>query len=364
MTTATKRIFNFSPGPAVLPLPVLEEAQRDLLSLPGLGMSILEISHRSKPFEDVLARTIEDLRALLGIPANYRILFLQGGASLQFSMVPMNFMKPNGRADYILTGAWSKKAAKEARRVGQVNIAATTEGEGFARIPRQDELKLDPSADYVHFTSNNTIFGTEWKTEPEVGIVPLMCDASSDIMSRPLNVNKYALIYAGAQKNIGPAGVTLVILREDLLERCDPSQHTMLNYKTHADGNSLYNTPPVFAIYMIGLVCKHLRENGGLLAAHERNEKKAGILYNAIDASGFYRGTAEKNSRSLMNVTFRLPSEDLEKKLVSEATAAGFNGLKGHRDVGGLRASLYNAFPLEGVEALIMFMRDFEKKNG
>jgi phosphoserine aminotransferase len=364
MTIATRRIYNFSAGPAVLPVPVLEEVQRDLLALPGVGMSVLEISHRSKTFDAILAQAIDDIRSLLGVPANYKILFLQGGASLQFSMVPMNFMKPAGKADYILTGAWSKKAAKEARRVGTVNVAATTESENFTRIPRQDELQLDIGADYVHFTSNNTIFGTEWKTEPSVTHVPLVCDASSDIMARPLDISKYALIYAGAQKNIGPSGVTMVILREDLLERCDPNQHTMLSYKTQADANSLYNTPPVFGIYMIGLVGKFLRQNGGLEAMQKLNEKKAGLLYEAIDSTEFYRGTAQKESRSLMNVTFRLPSEELEKKFISEATAAGFDGLKGHRDVGGLRASIYNAFPIEGVEALVAFMREFENKNG
>ena len=364
-TTATKRIFNFSAGPAVLPVPVLEEVQRDMLSLPGVGMSVLEISHRSKTFDAIHAKAIEDLRTLLNIPSNYHVLFLQGGASLQFSMVPMNLMKPNGKADYIITGAWSKKAMKEAKRIGTCNVVASTESENFTRIPTQAELKLDASADYVHFTSNNTIFGTEWKTEPEVGNVPLICDASSDIMARPLDITKYGLIYAGAQKNIGPSGVTLVIMRDDLLARCDPAQATMLNYKTHADNNSLYNTPPVFGIYMIGLVGKYLLANGGLDAMQALNEKKAGILYNAIDNSGgYYRGTAKTDSRSLMNVTFRLPSEELEKKFNSEATAAGFDGLKGHRDVGGMRASIYNAFPLEGVEALVGFMADFQKKNG
>ncbi len=362
MTTAVKRIFNFSAGPAVLPLPVLEEVQRDLLALPGVGMSILEISHRSKPFDAIHARCIDDLRALLRIPTNYRILFLQGGASLQFSMIPMNFMKPAGKADYIVTGVWSKKAVKEAKRVGTVQIAATTEADRFSRIPVQSELVLDPGADYVHFTSNNTIYGTEWAVEPQVGNVPLICDASSDIMSRPLDISKYAAIYAGAQKNIGPSGVTLVILREDLLDRCDPALATMLNYKTHADASSLYNTPSVFGIYMIGLVAKYLRENGGIEAMQQLNERKARLLYDAIDQSTFYRGTAQKDSRSLMNVTFRLPDEALEKRFVTEATAAGFDGLKGHRDVGGLRASIYNAFPIEGVEALLTFMRDFEHR--
>lgn len=364
MTTATKRIYNFSAGPAVLPVPVLEEAQAELLALPGVGMSVLEISHRSKTFEGILNKAIEDLRALLDIPSNYQVLFLQGGASLQFSMVPMNLMKPNGKADYIISGAWSQKAMKEAKRVGKANVAASTESENFTRVPTQAELVLDPEADYVHFTSNNTIFGTQWKEEPVVGDVPLICDASSDILCRPLDMKKYGMIYAGAQKNIGPSGVTLVIMRDDLLARCDSSLHTMLNYSIHAKNNSLYNTPPSFSIYIVGLVTKYLRAQGGLQAMHEHNLAKAKVLYDAIDATGFYRGTAQVDSRSLMNVTFRLPSEDLEKKFIAEATAAGFDGLKGHRDVGGCRASIYNAFPREGVDALVAFMREFEKNNG
>jgi phosphoserine aminotransferase len=363
-STATQRIFNFSAGPAVLPLPVLEEVQRDLISLPGVGMSVLEISHRSKTFDKIHEAAIADLRSLMGIPEGYKVLFLQGGASLQFSMIPLNFMKPAGKADYIITGAWSKKAAKEAKRCGTVQIAASTESDSFTRIPTQAELTLDPGADYVHFTSNNTIFGTEWHEEPEVGTVPLICDASSDVMSRPVDIEKYACIYAGAQKNIGPSGVTLVIVRDDMLERCDPNQHTMLSFKTHADNNSLYNTPPVFGIYMIGLVAKYLLSEGGLWTMKAINQKKAETLYDAIDASnGYYRGTAAADSRSLMNVTFRLPSEELEKKFNAEATAAGFDGLKGHRDVGGMRASIYNAFPVEGVEALVAFMDRFQKAN-
>ncbi len=360
-----KRIYNFAAGPAILPEPVLKEAQEQLWALPGIGMSILEISHRSKVFDKIIAEAKEGLKSLLGINDNYELLFLQGGASLQFSMIPLNLMVKNKKADYIVTGSWSKKAVKEAKRVGTVNIAASTEEGNFKRIPKQEELKLDPQADYVHFTSNNTIFGTEWHKEPEVGNVPLVCDASSDMLHKKIDVNKYALIYAGAQKNMGPSGVTFIILRKDMLERSSDSLHTMLNYKTHAENNSLYNTPNVFGIYIINLVCKWLKGLGGLDGMYKINKEKADILYKCIDESGgFYKGHADKDSRSLMNITFNLATEDLEKKLVSEATAAGFDGLKGHRSVGGLRASIYNAFPKKGVEDLVSFMKNFQKKNG
>lgn len=360
----TNRVYNFNPGPAVLPEPVLEEVQENLMSLPGVGMSVLEISHRSATFESILNETIQDLRRLANIPDNYKILFLGGGASLQFSMVALNLMPPKNKADYIVTGSWSKKAVKEAKRVGEVNIAATTEGENFKRIPKQEELKLASDVSYVHYTSNNTIYGTEWHYIPDVGNVPLVCDASSDIFSRPIDVSKFALIYAGAQKNLGPAGVTLVIIREDLLERSQDSLHTMLNYKIHAENNSLYNTPPVFGIYIIGLVAKWLISLGGLEAIAKINEEKAKLIYDCIDnSSEFYRGHAEKDSRSKMNVVFRLPSEELEKQFVKEATERGLVGLKGHRSVGGLRASIYNAFPLEGVKALVEFMREFKSKH-
>jgi phosphoserine aminotransferase len=357
-------VFNFSAGPAVLPVEVLEQAQRDLLSLPGVGMSILEISHRSPTFEGILADCEADLRTLGGIPKDYRVLFLQGGASLQFSMVPMNLLPANGSADYIVTGSWSQKAVKEAKRVGNVKIAATTEGENFTRVPRQDELKLDPGAAYVHYTTNNTIFGTEFHYVPEVGNVPLVTDASSDIFSRPIDVSRFALIYAGAQKNLAPAGVTLAIVRGDMLERTPSSLPTMLQYGVHAENASMYNTPPVFTIYVMRLVLAWLLKQGGLEAIDRQNARKAEKLYAEIDRTGFYRGHAQKDSRSRMNVTFRLPSEDLEKRFAKEATGAGLDGLKGHRSVGGMRASIYNAFPEAGVETLVQFMQDFEKKNG
>lgn len=360
-----KRIYNFAAGPAVMPEEVLKEAQENLMALPGVGMSILEISHRSKTFDKIIGEAKADLKELMGLNDNYNLLFLQGGASLQFSMVPMNLMPPINKADYIVTGSWSKKAVKEAKRVGTVNIAATAEEGNFKRIPKQNELKLDPGAAYVHFTSNNTIFGTEFHYEPETGNVPLVCDASSDIFSRKISFNKYALIYAGAQKNMGPAGVTFVILRKDMVERSQDTLHTMLNYKTHVENDSLYNTPTVFGIYLIGLVAKWLKKNGGLDAMYKINKEKADLLYKCIDESGgYYKGHAEKDARSLMNITFNLNSEELEKKLVDEATKAGFSGLKGHRSVGGLRASIYNAFPKKGVEDLVGFMKDFQKKNG
>ena len=364
MATTTHRIFNFSAGPAILPVPVLEEAQRDLVSLPGVGMSVLEISHRSKTFEGIMAKTEQDLRALGNVPANYKVLFLQGGASMQFSMVPLNLLTEGSTADYIVTGGWAQKAVKEAKRVGTVNIAASTESENFARIPRQDELKLTPGAAYVHITTNNTLFGTEWAAEPSVGDVPLVADTSSDMFSRPIDVARYGLIYAGAQKNLGPSGVTLVIIREDLLARSSKSLHTMLNYAVHAENGSMYNTPPCFGIYLMGLVMKWALSQGGLDAIGKHNERKAAKLYAEIDRSGFYRGTADKASRSRMNITFRLPNEELEARFVKESTAAGLDGLKGHRSVGGMRASIYNAFPEEGVNALVQFMQEFEKKNG
>ena len=362
--TTVHRIFNFAAGPAVLPVPVLEEIQRDLLSLPDVGMSILEISHRSATFESILDRAEADIRTLAGIPSNYRVLFLQGGASLQFSMVPMNLLTPGATADYIDSGSWAEKAYKEAKKVGGANIAASTKAENYSRVPSQKELKLTPGAAYVHMTSNNTIEGTEFRQLPDVGDAPLVSDTSSDMFSRPIDVGRHALIYSGAQKNMGPAGVTVVIVREDLLPRSQKSLPTMLNYAVHAENKSLYNTPPAFAVYALGLVMRWLLGQGGLPAIAKVNERKAAKLYAEIDRTGYYRGTAHKDSRSLMNVTFRLGTEELEKKFVKEATAAGLDGLKGHRSVGGMRASIYNAFPEAGVEALVEFMREFERRNG
>jgi phosphoserine aminotransferase len=360
----TERIYNFSSGPAVLPLPVLEHVQRDLVALPGVGMSVMEISHRSSTFEEIIGKAEADIRLLAGIPEGYRVLFLQGGATLQFSMVPMNLLTEGRTADYIMTGTWADKAVKEAKRVGSVHETGSTADTGFNRIPTDAEIELTPGAAYVHMTSNNTIEGTEWHRLPDVGDAPLVSDASSDIFSRPIDLGSYGLVYAGAQKNLGPSGVTLVIIREDLLARSSKSLHTMLNYAVHAENGSLYNTPPAFGVYVLGLVVGWLLGMGGLPAIAAVNERKAGKLYAELDRTGFWRPTAERASRSLMNVTFRLGTEDLEKAFITESTAAGFDGLKGHRSVGGMRASIYNAFPEAGVDDLVAFMREFERRNG
>ena len=361
---ATHRIFNFSAGPAVLPLPVLEEAQRDLVALPGVGMSVTEISHRSKTFEGLLSRAIDDIRELSGLPSNYRVLLLQGGASLQFSMVPMNLLGPGQTADYIDTGTWADKAIVEARKVGAVNVTGSTRATGYNRIPAASEIVLTPGAAFVHLTTNNTIEGTQWKSLPDAGDRPLIADASSDIFSGPIDFSRFGIVYAGAQKNLGPSGLTVVVVREDLLSRSSSSLPTMMNYKVLAENNSLYNTPNTFGVYILGLTMKWLTSMGGLTGIAAINARKAAMLYTEIDRTGFYRGTAEKDSRSVMNVTFRLPSEELEKRFDKEATAAGLDGLKGHRSVGGMRASIYNAFPEGGVTALVEFMREFERTRG
>jgi phosphoserine aminotransferase len=360
----TDRIYNFSSGPAVMPLAVLEHVQRDLVALPGVGMSVMEISHRSATFEAILAKAEADIRRLASVPDGYRILFLQGGASLQFSMVPLNLLTEGRPADYLMTGTWADKAAGEARKVGTVHETGSTAADGYGRIPTDAECVLTPGAAYVHMTSNNTIEGTEWHRLPQAGAVPLVCDASSDIFSGPIEITRYGLIYAGAQKNLGPSGVTLVIVRDDLLARSSKSLPTMLNYAVQAENGSLYNTPPAFGIYVLGLVVEWLLELGGLPAIDAINERKAGRLYAELDRTGFWRPTTQADSRSLMNVTFRLASEELEKAFVKESTAAGFDGLKGHRSVGGMRASIYNAFPEAGIDRLIDFMREFERRNG
>ena len=363
-----ERVFNFSAGPAVLPEPVLEEAQRDLVCLPEDGMSVLELSHRSTTVAEIIERATTNIRALAGIPDAYHVLFLQGGASQQFAMVPLNLLPANAVADYVLTGVWSKKALAEARRFGATRVAGSTESDGFSRIPTRDELDVSDTAAYVHVTSNNTICGTQWRTLPESGGAPLVVDASSDIFSRPLEIARghLGLVYAGAQKNFGPAGVTVVIVRDDLMRRGSSAAAvpTMLRYTTYGDSGSLYNTPPVFSIYVVGLVLDWLIANGGLTAMAARNERKAQRLYAAIDRSAFYQGTAAPESRSLMNATFRLPSVDLEARFLTEATRSGLDGLKGHRSVGGLRASIYNAFPEAGVDALVSFMAEFERAHG
>ncbi|MDD4600153.1 Phosphoserine aminotransferase [bioreactor metagenome] len=358
------RIFNFSAGPAVLPLAVLQEAQQELLNYQNTGMSVLEMSHRSKPYEAINTEAEANMKELLGLGDDYRVLFIQGGASTQFAMIPMNFLTPDRTADYILTGAWSEKAQKEAKLYGKTHVAATTADGNYKRIPGFDEIKLSDNPAYVHITSNNTIFGTQWQNLPAFDNIPLIADMSSDMLSRPFNAKDFAMIYAGAQKNLGPAGVTVVVIRKDLLENNPKTIPTMLRYATHSDKDSLYNTPPSFAVYIVNLVLRWLKGLGGLAAIEKMNKEKAALIYDVIDQSnGFYNGHADKDSRSLMNVTFRLPSEELEKSFVSEATAAGLNGLKGHRSVGGLRASIYNAMPKEGCEALRNFMIEFQKKN-
>jgi len=357
-----KRVYNFSPGPAMLPLAALEEAQRDLLSLPGAGISILEISHRSKQFDQIIQQAEANLRKLLAVPDGYRVLFLQGGALLQFGMIPMNFLRNSGKpADYILTGTWSEKAMSEARNQGGLRVAFNGKATNWQRVPRQDELTLNPNAAYVYMTSNETIQGVQFPAEPDTGPVPLVCDASSDFLSRPVPVEKYGILYACAQKNAGPAGVTIVIIREDLVQRSAADLPSMLNYKVLAESKSLLNTPPVFAVYMVKLVTDWLlRDVGGLAKMHEINRQKAALLYEVIDQSGkFYDGHAEPGSRSLMNVTFRLPDSEREAKFLKEAQARGLAELKGHRSVGGCRASIYNAMPVEGVQALRDFMLEF-----
>jgi phosphoserine aminotransferase len=363
---AAGRIFNFNAGPGVLPLPVLQQAQAELLNYPGAGMSVMEMSHRSKPFEAILNNAEADLRALLNISTDYEILFLQGGATLQFAMLPMNFVKPTVSADYVLTGSWAKAAYKEAGKLGLARVAGTSEASNFSHIPAEADLNFDPHAAYLHVTTNETIHGIEWQAEPTPPAgVPLVADMSSDFVSRPVDISKYGLIYAGAQKNLGPAGVTLVIVRRDLLERVPSGLPLMLDYKVQAENKSLYNTPPCYTIYIVGLVLKWLRELGGLEAVARRNSAKAQVVYDTIDQSGgFYRGHAHPASRSKMNLTFRLPTEELDALFAKQADQQGLSGLKGHRSTGGIRASLYNAFLPEGATALAEFMREFQRTQG
>ena len=364
---ADERVFNFSPGPAVLPLEVLRRAQDELIALPGVGISVLEISHRSPAFDRILEQTVDGLRTLLSVPDTHEIVFVQGGASLQFSMVPMNLLRGRPEAaDYVVTGTWGALALKEAGREGAVNVAWDGAASSYDRLPEDRELRLSPSSSYVHVTSNETIQGVQWKREPDVGSRPLVCDCSSDFLSRPIDVARYGLIYACAQKNAGIAGVTVVIVRKDLLERSRDSLPTMLDYRTHAKNGSRANTPPVFAVYILGLVCRWLSDSiGGLGRMQSLNDEKARLLYDLLDASGgFYAGHARPECRSAMNVTFRLPNEELEKRFVQEAANRGLVDLKGHRSVGGIRASIYNAMPREGVEALRDFMAEFHRGNG
>jgi phosphoserine aminotransferase len=358
------RIYNFSAGPATLPEPVLKQAQQDIWNIAGSGIGVLEHSHRGKVFDQVADEAEQACRELAGIPDGHRVLFLQGGASLQFAMIPMNFLPKGGTADYLVTGVWSQKAVKEAKVFGKVHEAASSGDQNFNYIPAQTAIRYSERPAYLHITTNNTIFGTQWPMEPQVPEhVPLIADTSSDMFSRPIDVSKYGLIYAGAQKNLGPSGVVLVIIRDDLVEAGPKDIPTMLQYRTHVAEKSMYNTPNTFGIYLMGQVFKWIREIGGLRAMADQNAEKAKILYDFLDQSDFFRGTARPDSRSVMNVCFRAPTEDLEAKFVTEATKRGLDGLKGHRSVGGMRASIYNAFPRTGVQALVNYMKDFERAN-
>ena len=358
------RVYNFSAGPAILPEAVLQQAQDEMLDWQGSGMSVMEMSHRGKEFMSIAAQAEADLRELMAIPANYKVLFLQGGASSQFAMVPMNLLRGKGGADYINTGAWSKKAIAEAKRYCKVNIAATTEASKFSTTPTQAELQLDADAAYVHYTPNETIGGVEFPYIPETGDVPLVADMSSTILSRPVDVSKFGLIYAGSQKNIGPAGLTVVIVREDLLGQTIAGTPTMFNYAQQVENDSMYNTPPTYAWYMAGLAFTNLKKNGGLAAMAEINQRKAAKLYAAIDNSDFYANPVTPESRSWMNVPFTLADAGLDAVFLKEASARGLITLKGHRSVGGMRASIYNAMPEAGVDSLIELMADFEKRHG
>jgi phosphoserine aminotransferase len=358
------RVFNFSAGPAVLPLEVLETARAELAEWRSSGMSVMEMSHRGKAFESIARQAEADLRELLGVPESYHVLFLQGGASSQFAMVPMNLMRGTRRADYVNTGLWSKKAISEARRYGQVNVVASSESGGFTVVPPQAEWKLDPQASYLHYTPNETINGVEFHRVPEAGEVPLVADMSSTLLSRPIDVTRFGLIYAGAQKNIGPAGLTLVIVRKDLAAEVLPGTPTMFDYRTHAENGSMYNTPPTYAWYIAGLVFDWLKRRGGLAAMAERNRHKAERLYAAIDSSGFYRNPVDPACRSWMNVPFSLARPELDSEFLEQARNAGLTELKGHRSVGGMRASIYNAMPEEGVDTLIAFMQEFARRYG
>jgi phosphoserine aminotransferase len=359
------KVFNFNAGPAILPAAVLEKVQAELRDYKSCGMSIMEMSHRSKEFEAVNASAEATFKRLLGVGDGYRVLFVQGGASTQFAMVPMNFLPAGKTADFLVTGSWAEKAFEEAAALGQAHNAGSTKSEGYHRMPHPNEIQLTKDAAYVHVTSNETIQGTQWQTYPDAGDRPLVGDMSSDIMSRPIDANKFALIYAGAQKNLGPSGVTAVLLRESWLSQANKNVPTMLRYSTHVKNNSLYNTPPAFGVYVLDLVLGWIDKLGGLKAIAERNALKSGIIYGAIDQSGgFYKGHALPEARSQMNVTFRLGSEDLEKKFLAAATSAGMVGLAGHRSVGGIRASLYNALEPDACRALAALMGDFAKKNG
>ncbi|MDB5858619.1 MAG: serC 1 [Ramlibacter sp.] len=358
------RVFNFSPGPATLPEPVLRQAAGEMLDWHGSGMSVMEMSHRGKEFISIHAEAEALLRELMGVPANYKVLFMQGGAIGENAIVPMNLISRGGKADYVVTGEWSRRSQKEAARFGQVNVAADTEAGHFTHIPKQKEWKLDPGAAYVHICSNETIGGVQFHWTPDTGRVPLVADMSSDILSRPVDVSKYGLIYAGAQKNMGPSGLTVVIVREDLMGHALPVTPSAFNYQLQAENDSMYNTPPTYAIYIMGLVLKHFKGMGGMAAIEAHNKAKARLLYDYLDGSSFYRNPVAKEDRSLMNVPFKLKDDALDADFLKGAQARGMIQLKGHRSVGGMRASIYNAMSLEGVQALVQYMKEFEAQHG
>jgi len=358
------RLFNFSAGPAVLPEPVLQQAAAEMLDWHGSGMSVMEMSHRGKEFIDIHARAEADLRELMAIPKNYKVLFLQGGASAQFALIPMNLLRGKSGADYVNTGQWSKKAIADAKKYCKVNVAATSEPDSYTRVPKQSEWKLDPDAAYMHVTTNETIGGVEFHWVPDTGAVPLVADMSSHILSRPMDVSRYGLIYAGAQKNIGPAGLTIVIVRDDLIGQAMPQTPTVFDYKVQADNDSMSNTPSTYAIYIAGLVFEWLKKQGGVAAMEKVNRAKAALLYDYLDRTEFYHSPVARDDRSLMNIPFTLRNEALDKAFIQESEAAGLFQLKGHRSVGGMRASIYNAMPVEGVKALVGFMQEFERKHG
>ena len=357
-----KRVFNFSAGPSMLPVPVLEKAAKQMLNYENSGMSVMEMSHRSSSYLDIFNKTKDLLKKVMNIPDGYEIVFIQGGATQQFSMVPLNLLK-NGKADYIITGSFSKKAATEAKKYGEINIAYDGSDNDFKHIPTQDELKLDPEASYVHLCANNTIYGTEWKYVPETNGVPIIADMSSNILSKPIDVSKYGMIYAGAQKNMGIAGLGVAIIKKDLLQKVSATTPVLLDYTLMIENDSMYNTPPAYAIYVLGLVLEWIDEMGGLEVMEKRNIEKAKLLYDYLDSSDFYKAHSDKDNRSLMNVTFTTPSKELDAKFVKESIEAGMTNLKGHRSVGGIRASIYNAMPLEGVEKLVALMKEFEAAN-
>ncbi len=358
------RAINFSAGPAALPEEVLQQAAAEMLDWRGSGQSVMEMSHRGKEFMSIAAEAEADLRELMAIPANYKVLFLQGGASLQFEMIPMNLLAGKGSADFVNTGEWAKKAMKAIKNFGRANIVATAEDTNFNYAPPQSTWKLDPNAAYVHYTANETIGGVEFHWTPETGNVPLVCDMSSNILSKPVDIAKYGLIYAGAQKNIGPAGLTIVIIRDDLIGKGSPAPSAMLDYKTHAENESMYNTPPTYGIYIAGLVFKWLKKQGGLAAVEQKNIAKANLLYNFLDQSSFFKNPVKKEDRSRMNIPFTLANAELDEEFLKGAKARGMVQLKGHRSVGGMRASIYNAMPIEGVQALVEYMKEFEAKHG